>query len=163
MDDQELLAIIDQLRLTDLVKRRITRRLKAATPLEEAPPFEQIPEITSAEEHERYREVFEKLRKNCSSDPTSPQRLLAQALWGRSKRWEQTRRLLHREVKPKQETREEQSEYMSAWSRANEVLTQAINQLFASGMERLQVARMLRAHAKILEAGVTDEPPPKNN
>jgi hypothetical protein len=54
-------------------------------------------------------------------------------------------------VKPKQETREEQSEYMSAWSRANEVLTQAINQLFASGMDRLQVARMLRAHAKILE------------
>jgi hypothetical protein len=51
---------------------------------------------------------------------------------------------------------------MSAWSRANEVLTPAINQLFASGMKRLQVARMLRAHAKILEDEFTDEPPPKN-
>ena len=104
MDDQELLATIDQLRLTDLVKRRITRRLKAATPLEEAPPFEQIPEITSAEEHERYREVFEKLIKNCSSDPTSPQRLLAQALWGRSKRLEQILILFYLLVKSKQET-----------------------------------------------------------
>ena len=45
------------------------------------------------------------------------------------------------------------------WSRANEGLTQAINQLFASGMQRLQLARILRAHAKIVEDELTDQPP----